>query len=641
MAGCWRVFPIIFGVLKISEYIFGWHLAFDQMLFRTQLQNDGTGFANQIAPNTAFNFILGGFALWFLNSPHRHFSRLSQNLSLTLAFVSLVPLVGYIYRASYLYSIGSFISMALHTAAFFFFLALGLLLAQTDFGVVSLFTSKTPGGTVARRLLPFAFAVPILLGALTIWMDKKGIYPGEFGITVVVVGSSAIFTGLIWWNAIFLNRADYQRCVAEEQLQKAHDDLEFRVKMRTEMLNNANFALRAQIIELQKAEDKIREQTEQMLRSQRMESIGQLAGGIAHDLNNALTPVLIGAQLLKGNKGNTNADMVLDMIHDSASRGAAMVKHILAFARGSKSQSQQIPLPHLIKEIAKIIQDTFPKSISIGVNQGKELWNVSGDTTELYQVLLNLCVNARDAMPQGGELKLDAVNIVTDKTIKSAFADIPAGSYVVLTVVDTGTGIPPEVQTKIFEPFFTTKAPDKGTGLGLSTVAGIVKNHNGFIQVHSEAGKGTEFKIYLPASKSTETDKPNEPQKALPVGRGELILIMDDEATVRQLAKTTLQNYGYNVMTAMSGLDGITIFEEHKDEIKLLVSDNDMPLLDGITAIHAIQKLKPEIPIIISSGIRRDKEQLGRIDTSRLSTLEKPYTVEQLLNAVAEAIHPL
>jgi two-component system cell cycle sensor histidine kinase/response regulator CckA len=192
----------------------------------------------------------------------------------------------------------------------------------------------------------------------------------------------------------------------------------------------------------------------------------------------------------------------------------------------------------------------------------------------------------------------------------------------------------------IFEPFFSTKAPDKGTGLGLSTVAGIVKNHNGFVQIHSEIGKGTEFKIYLPAAKSIEMDKSKEQEKALPVGHGELILIMDDEASVRQLTQTTLQNYGYRVVTAMSGLDGITTFDEYKDEIKLLVSDTDMPLLDGIVAIRAIQKLKPEIPIIIASGIRYDKDQFTRIDTSHLTTLEKPYTVKQILNAVAERINP-
>jgi signal transduction histidine kinase/ActR/RegA family two-component response regulator len=612
--GC---FLIVMGVFKLSDYFGVWHSHFDQMLFRAKLRNDGTGFMNQIAPNTAFNFVLSGLALWFLHSPVRGFSRRSQNLSLALLFVSLVPLVGYIYQASFLYSIGTYIPMAPHTAALFFLLALGLLLAQTESGVVALFTSKTPGGAMARRLLPFAFAVPVLLGALSIWLDRIGFQPGEFGITIVVVGSSAIFTGLIWRNAILLNRADSQRRVAEEQLRQAHDNLELRVQERTARLHEANVAL---------------------LRSQRMESIGKLAGGIAHDLNNALTPVIMGMQLLKDAHSEAECSKILETISASANRGAAMVKHILTFARGSNGHNQQVPLSNLIKEIAKLVQGTFSKAILINVNMEKEPWNVFGNATELYQVLLNLCVNARDAMPQGGELTLRAENLTLSGETKSEFANIPAGDYVVLVVADTGTGIPSEARPHIFEPLFTTKAPDKGTGLGLSTVAGIVKSHNGFIQVSTETGKGTEFRIFLPVSKSLEADRRAETEKTLPVGHGELILLMDDEATVRQLTQSALQNYGYRVLTATSGLDGITAFDAHKDEIKLLVSDTDMPVMNGILAIQAIQKLKPKIPVIITSGVERDKEQLARIDTTHLTILQKPYTIEQIINAVANGL---
>ncbi|HUA37116.1 MAG TPA: ATP-binding protein [Candidatus Sulfopaludibacter sp.] len=608
---------VIMGVLKLGGYLGVWHLHFDRMLFPGELQKDGTGFKNEIAPNTAFNFALSGLALCFLHSPVRGFSRHGQNLSLALLFVSLVPIVGYIYQASFLYSIGAYIPMALHTAAFFLVLALGMLLAQTESGVVALFISSTPGGAMARRLLPFAFAVPILLGAMTMWVDRERFQAGEFGITIVVVGSSAIFTGLIWWNAILLNRADFQRRLAEEQLQQAHDNLELRVQERTAKLNEANVAL---------------------LRSQRMESIGKLAGGIAHDLNNALTPVIMGAQLLKDNQSEAERSKLLETISSSANRGAAMVKHILTFARGSKGPNQQVPLSNLVKEIAKVIQDTFSKAIAINVKAGKELWNVSGDATELYQVLLNLCVNARDAMPQGGELTLTVENLKLSEKIESEFADIPAGDYVVLAVADTGSGIPPQVRPRIFEPLFTTKAPDKGTGLGLSTVAGIVKSHSGYIQVHTETGKGTKFRVYLPASKSLETDKSTELGKALPVGHGELILLMDDEATVRQLTQTTLQNCGYRVLTATSGFDGVTTFDAHKDEIKILVSDTDMPVMNGIVAIQAIQRLKPGIPVIITSGVERDKEQLASIDTRRLTILQKPYTVEQIVSAVAKEL---
>ena len=381
-----------------------------------------------------------------------------------------------------------------------------------------------------------------------------------------------------------------------------------------------------------------RQLEEQLRQAQKMEAMGQLAGGVAHDLNNALTPIIVGAELLREVKDEAERDRLLDMIAVSAKRGAAMVKHILTFARGAKRQSQHVPLSHLVNEMVKVIRDTFPKSILISTKIAKEPWNISGDTTELYQVLLNLCVNARDAMPQGGELTITIANVASHQEIKSVSADIPPGSYAVLSVADTGTGIPPEVLPRIFEPLFSTKPPEKGTGLGLSTVAAIVKRHNGFIGLHSDVGKGTEFRIYLPATQIVETNSSKVPEKALPVGRGELILIMDDEATVRRLAQTALQHYGYRVITAMSGFDGITTFEEYREEIKLLISDTDMPLLDGITAIRAIQKLRPEIPIVISSGNRQDIDRLEQVNTSRLAFLEKPYTVEQLLNAVAQGL---
>jgi len=743
---------IVIGALKLGEYIFGWHLAFDQTLFRIQLQNDGTGFPNQIAPNTAFNFVLSGFALRFLHAPVRRFSRWGQNLSLMLAFVSLVPLVGYFYRAGFLYSIGSYIPMALHTATLFFLLAMGILVAQTDSGVVALFTSLTPGGSIARRLLPFAFAVPIALGALTIWTEKERVCP-EFGITVVVVGSIAIFTGLIWWNAILLNRADYRRCEAEEALQRAHDRLELRVLERTAEINNVNAALRRQVLELLEAQEKIREQAEllnkaqdailvwdmqrriafwsrgaerlygwtaeevigknadelfsldgaslpegcgriletsswqgeleqttktgqkvivesrwtlvnadkgapkciliintdvtekkkyeaQMLRSQRMDSIGTLAGGIAHDLNNTLSPVIMGTELLKQSRDEGERKQVLEMMAASAQRGADMVKQILSFARGSKGPFRDVPLHRLLGEMAKFIRDTFPKSILVNVQVPKDLKSVSGDITELHQVLLNLCVNARDAMmPKGGELTLRAENVTLDGGNLPSHKDAAPGSYVVLSVSDTGTGIPPEVLPRIFEAFFTTKTTDKGTGLGLSTVAGILKHHNGFIQVQSEVGKGAVFEVYLPVTEPVEVNEAKTLERVLPKGNGEMILVMDDEDGVRQLAKTALENYGYRVVTAMNGLQGMTCFEEHRREITVLVSDTDMPVLDGIVTIRAIQQLKPDLPVILASGGKNDTSHFQRIDTTHLITLGKPFTVENLLNAVAKAIH--
>jgi CheY-like chemotaxis protein/two-component sensor histidine kinase len=314
-----------------------------------------------------------------------------------------------------------------------------------------------------------------------------------------------------------------------------------------------------------------------------------------------------------------------------------MVKQIVSFARGSHGQTGALQIRHLITEMAKIAKDTFPKTISIQSTASKDLWPVEGDATELYQVLMNLCVNARDAMPQGGQLTITARNLSSGEVLPEGTQARP-GPHVVLSVADSGTGIPPEVRARIFEPFFTTKTPDKGTGLGLSTVASIVKKHNGFIELDSAPGRGTEFRIFLPATASTVANEAKPKPAALPTGHGELILVVDDEQLVVELAKTTLENYGYRVLTAPNGLEAIARFEAHKSEIKLLVTDTDMPFLDGMNAIKAIQQSQPKLPILIASGASGNTERVSRIDTAHLSTLSKPYDVEQLLVGVAKAL---
>lgn len=735
------------GLLKLVCYGFGLPFHFDQALFAEQIQSD-KNVANQIAPNTALNFLIAGTILLLLYGSQRRFSKWAQNLSLALAFISLVPLVGYLYQATYLYSIGSYIPMALHTAIFFLLLSCGLLLTQWEAGVVALFTSATPGGVTARRLLPFALVLPLALGAFAVWGIKARFYPHELGVTIVMVGSSAAFTVLIWRNARLLNYSDRQRSTAEAKLQTAYSELELRVQQRTGELAAANDNLCLQIRELQAAQEIIHEQAEllnqaqdailvldtshrivfwnrgaerlygwtseqvfekavetvllkeavslatcyeavartgiwigelelvtkagqsvivesrwtllkgesdtakgiltintdvtekksyeaQLRRAQRMESIGALASGIAHDLNNALTPVIMGADLLRQSRSDDERRRLLDMMVLGAKRGTEMVRQILSFARGSKPQSGQVPVKHLINEMVKIVRDTFPKSISIDCIAPTKLWPIRGDMTELHQVLLNLCVNARDAMPEGGRLTIRAENQRLHEPRAAGNSSIPAGRYVMLAISDTGTGIAPEVLPRIFEPFYTTKSPDKGTGLGLSTVKKIMKEHQGFLNVRSELGKGTTFMLHLPVAESAEGNCFEIELVEPPHGHGELILIIDDEEAVRELAKTTLENYGYRTLTAANGAQGIVRFEEHREEIKLVVTDSEMPVLDGQSAIRAIRQLKSSIPIIIASGAKQGAGFIEGIEPRGLLVLSKPYNIEQLLNGVA------
>ena len=433
-------------------------------------------------------------------------------------------------------------------------------------------------------------------------------------------------------------------CGAAElvQLGGAFNEMAQKLDERQAELLRLNENLRAEIRERERAEQLARQHAQeqrkleaQLLRSQRIESLGALAGGIAHDLNNALAPILMGSELLRETaKGNPEGLGFLDLITASARRCTQMVNQILNFAKGSRSQVGSIDLERLIREMAKIAGDTFPKGISIETQCAKDLLTVRGDATELHQVLMNLCVNARDAMPNGGRLVFDAHNVTVSAEQVNTQVNVVPGQYVLVTVSDTGSGIPDEIRARIFEPFFTTKPPEKGTGLGLSTVASIVKKYKGFLEVESQVGCGTAFKLFLPAEQLKPVEEASAIPAPLPLGKGEVILVVDDEEMILELAKTTLENYGYCVVTARNGLEAVACWEARKEEIRLVLTYTDMQLSDGQQLLQAIQKARPHIPIILASGVQQDTQWFTRIQTAHLTVLGKPYGVEQLLAAV-------
>lgn len=374
----------------------------------------------------------------------------------------------------------------------------------------------------------------------------------------------------------------------------------------------------------------------QFLRAQRLESIGTLASGIAHDLNNVLAPILMTAQLLESQMHDERSQRLLPIVVTNAKRGAALVKQVLSFARGLEGTYTNLQIKHLISEIRQIAKQTFPKSIEVQTNIASNLWSVSGDATQLHQVLMNLCVNARDAMPNGGTLTISAENFTADEHYARMNLEAKAGSYIVVTVRDTGQGISLETQERIFEPFFTTKELGKGTGLGLSTVMGIVKGHNGFIQVWSELGRGTEFQVYLPAVAVVEYYRQTE--QDTPYGNGELILVVDDEAGVREATKTSLETFNYKVVTASDGIEAIATYAEHRDRIDLILIDMLMPAMDGITTIRTIQKLNPQTKIIATSGLAAQDKFHGMTDIEVQAFLAKPYTAQELLQTMKQVL---
>ncbi|HSI09644.1 MAG: PAS domain S-box protein [Rariglobus sp.] len=376
----------------------------------------------------------------------------------------------------------------------------------------------------------------------------------------------------------------------------------------------------------------------QFLRAQRMESIGTLAGGIAHDLNNVLAPVMMAVDLLKLNETDSYKLSLLETVDNSARRGADMVGQVLSFARGMEGRRVEVQLKHVVRDVEKISHDTFPKNIQVGAQVDKGLWTLVGDPTQLHQVLLNLCVNARDAMPDGGRLLLTAENIHLDAHYAAMNIEAKPGPHVVIEVEDTGTGIPQDILDKIFDPFFTTKEVGKGTGLGLSTSIAIIKGHKGFIRVYSEPGKGTRFRVYLPANPSVSTPSTLSHAAELPAGHGECVLVVDDEASIRDITQQTLKRFGYEVLLASDGAEAITLYNAQRDRIAVVLTDMMMPVMDGAATIHALTRINPHIRIIAASGITANGVVAKAAGLGVKHFLPKPYTASTLLKALREVL---
>ncbi|MEW6159328.1 MAG: response regulator [Verrucomicrobiota bacterium] len=381
-----------------------------------------------------------------------------------------------------------------------------------------------------------------------------------------------------------------------------------------------------------------KELEEKFLRAQRMESIGILAGGIAHDLNNALAPILMVAQLLRMQDPPPRTLELLDTLEKSAMHGANLIKQILAFARGVQGEHTQLQLAHLLREMQNLLKEVLPRSINVRIQAPKDLWTIRGVPTHLNQVLMNLWVNARDAMPKGGTLTLCGENVLVDETYLRFHPEARCGAYVVLKVTDTGTGIAPEIMERIYDPFFTTKEIGKGTGLGLSTVKGIVKSHGGFMHVYSEPQKGSIFKIYFPAHVENAVPETAVPEQQLPRGQGELILVVDDEPQVLQVIRLTLQKHGYRVIAAENGAEGVAHFVKERSRIQLVLTDSMMPIMDGLAMIHAIRAIEPAAKVVMLSGLIEKHQVSEAIATGEVLLVEKPFSSQSLLGTIHQAL---
>ena len=383
-----------------------------------------------------------------------------------------------------------------------------------------------------------------------------------------------------------------------------------------------------------------KELQDKFLRAQRLESLGMLASGIAHDLNNVLAPVLFTAPLLRNSVPTERDQKILNMLEKSAERGTGLVRQILSFAHGASEARRITQVKHIGRDVVDVLKVTLPRSIKMESRIDTDLWPVEVNPTQIHQVLLNLGVNARDAMPNGGVLTIAMFN----RSIAAADTATPnmhAGNWLVIEVTDTGTGMPPDVLAKIWDAFFTTKIEGKGTGLGLSTVRSIVDGHSGFVQVETEMGEGTTFRIFLPVNEVVDLAETSPQNTEVGQGRDELILVVDDDSTGREVTQAVLMLHGYKVIVCADGIEALVHYSTNTRDIALVITDVDMPNLNGAVLLSTLRELAPDLRAIAMSGLESDVAGSSAVgDAKKLANafLTKPFTADILLKTVQEVL---
>ncbi|MDR3372494.1 MAG: response regulator [Ancalomicrobiaceae bacterium] len=387
-----------------------------------------------------------------------------------------------------------------------------------------------------------------------------------------------------------------------------------------------------------------RELEQQFAQSQKMQAVGQLAGGIAHDFNNVLTAIIGFSDLLLGSHRPSDPSFQDIMnIKQNANRAASLVRQLLAFSRRQTLRPEIIQLGDTLTELRMLLSRLLGENVELKVVHGRDLWPIKADQSQLEQVIVNLAVNARDAMPSGGRLTISTRNFAAGDPLPCDTPGMPLADYVLIEVTDTGTGIPPAIMEKIFEPFFTTKPIGQGTGLGLSTVYGITKQTGGYIYCISEEGKGTTFAIFLPRQSEPASDKADQPRPEAPAQATDLtgsatILLVEDEEAVRAFASRALASRGYIVHEAGTGMEALAVMAETDGKIDLVVSDVVMPEMDGPSLLRELRKQQPDLKIIFVSGYAEDAFARNLPEGEAFHFLPKPFSLKQLATAVKEAL---
>lgn len=486
---------ILIATLTLIEYLTHWDLRIDQLLFEDRSDLASMFAPGRMALGTATNFLMLGVALALLGA--RRAFGLTQELVLLALLYTLLSLVGYLYGANSLYNLLPHVGIALHTSVAFLVLCFGVLWARPEQGFMALLTSRSVAGLMLRRLLPAAVCLPILVGWVRLLGQRAGYYDTEFGVALEALSTIIIFGALTLLTAKLVHRLDSERTAVEISLREAHEGLEARVKERTAELQASNDRLSFEMAERARAEEALRQSDERIRHTQKLEAVGRLAGGIAHQFNNLMTIVIGYSELLQMRKVDSDPDLdKLGEIRKAGQRAAALTSQLLAFSRRQFQQPAMVDLNQVIVGVDEMLRGLLGDRMGLDTSLDPSLGKVMADRGQVEQILINLTLNARDAMQSGGLLKIETRNVNIDG--EGATSGLLPGDYVVLSTTDTGTGMDAETQARIFEPFFTTKEQGQGTGLGLSVIDGIVKQSGGHLEVTSALGEGSTFTVFLP-----------------------------------------------------------------------------------------------------------------------------------------------
>jgi signal transduction histidine kinase/CheY-like chemotaxis protein len=600
----------IVGCLRLTADLFYLEIHVDQLLFA------GTLGENRMAPNTALCFIFSGLSLLVLDLVPRRAVWPAQIFALMVVTISLVSLVGYAYGAESLYHI-AYIPMAVHTAAVFQILSIGILLARPERGVVAVLLHDGPGGVMTRRLLPAVVAIPCALGWLRLAGQHRGYYETEFGAAIMVAVTIMLFSVAMIWIAAALNRSDLDRHQAELATRQLNDELEQRVKDRTDELANRDAQLR---------------------QAQKMEAIGTLAGGVAHEFNNLLQAIQgYTRYAMDGLDAESDSFKDLQQVLGASDRAATLTRQLLGFSRRELLQMADIDPNSLVRGLVKMLRPLIGEQIKIELLLGENVGSIHADVGHVEQMLMNLCVNARDAMPHGGQLSIKTEDLTLLDAYCDYHGDIQPGRYAMLAVADTGCGMPADVKAHVFEPFFTTKEVGKGTGLGLAMVYGVVQQHHGAIRVYSEPGIGTTFRIYLPTVDHASTAATTVSCK-LTRGGTETILVAEDEPLVRELTERMLRRAGYHTIVATNGEEAVQLFEENMGCVSLALLDVVMPKMGGREAFQRIKAIKPAMRVVFCSGYDPEMTEVGFVLDEQFRLVQKPFDPDSLLATIRETL---